>query len=213
MISNSMSKDIINFDAIRLTTELNKYNRHKAIPASFFDGTFTILNVRELYDSLPPKQQKIADALIEQYNVDVKQSEEGLYTSFLNEYKAFLRNQHTRHDKWVYTPVMKKYRSNINPVRAISYDVREMAYSYNNNDDHHVWLSQLITEPNFYHRVIQDIVKDRQKVDKILNYYIPIYTVAKFKMPMEIKHLQTLRTDLLEYAKLFTEFRNYDPDD
>ena len=29
-----MSKDIINFDAIRLTTELNKYQRHKEIPNS-----------------------------------------------------------------------------------------------------------------------------------------------------------------------------------
>ena len=213
MISISMSKDIINFDAIKLTTELNKYKRHKAIPASFFDGTFTILDVRELYDSLPSKHQKIADALIEQYNVDVKQSEDGLYKSFLNEYKAFLRNQHTRNEKWVFKPVMKKYRSNINPVRAISYDVREMAYAYNSHDEHHIWLSELITEPNFYHRIIQDIVKDRQKVDKILNYYIPIYQVANFKIPMEIKHLQTLRQDLLEYAKLFTEFRNYNPDD
>ena len=208
-----MSKDIINFDAIKLTTELNKYNRHKAIPNTFFDGTYTILDVRELYDSLSKKAQRIADDLIEHYNVDVKQSEDGLYKSFLNEYKAYLRNQHTRNEKWNYQPIMKKYRSNINPVRAITYDVREMAYSYNNNDDHHVWLSQLITEPNFYHRVIQDIIKDREKVDKILNYYIPIYHVASFKMPMEIKHLQTLRIDLLQYAKLFTEFRNYDPDE
>ena len=208
-----MSKDIINFDAIKLTTELNKYKRHKAIPNTFFDGTYTILDVRELYDDLSSKAQKIADELIEHYNVEVKQSEEGLYKSFLNEYKAFLRNQHTRHEKWMYPPVMKKYRSNINPVRAISYDVREMAYSYNSHDDHHVWLAQLITEPNFYHRIIQDIIKDREKVDKILNYYIPIYSVANFKVPMEIKHLQTLRQDLLEYAKSFTEFRRYNPDE
>ena len=43
-----MSKDIINFDAIRLTTELNKYQRHKEIPNSFLDGTFTILDVKIL---------------------------------------------------------------------------------------------------------------------------------------------------------------------
>ena len=96
-----MSKDIINFDAIKLTTELNKYKRHKAIPNTFFDGTYTILDVRELYNDLSLKAQKIADELIEHYNVEVKQSEEGLYKSFLNEYKAFLRNQHTRHEKWM----------------------------------------------------------------------------------------------------------------
>ena len=54
-----MSKDIINFDAVRLTTELNKFQRHKAIPNSFFDGTFTIPQVLELYDSLS-KRHKMA---------------------------------------------------------------------------------------------------------------------------------------------------------
>ena len=63
-----MSKDIINFDAIKLTTELNKYKRHKAIPNTFFDGTYTILDVRELYNDLSLKAQKIADELIEHYN-------------------------------------------------------------------------------------------------------------------------------------------------
>ena len=47
-----MSKDIINFDAIRLTTELNKYQRHKEIPNSFLDGTFTILDVKEILPTL-----------------------------------------------------------------------------------------------------------------------------------------------------------------
>ena len=69
------------------------------------------------------------------------------------------------------------------------------------------------TWPLHPYQYLVDIIKDRKKVDKILNYYIPIYSVAKFKMPMEIKHLQTLRQDLLEYAKLFTEFRQYDPDE
>jgi len=52
-----MSKDIINFDAVRLTTELNKFQRHKAIPNSFFDGTFTIPQVLELYESLSKRHK------------------------------------------------------------------------------------------------------------------------------------------------------------
>ena len=106
---------------------------------------------------------------------------------------------------------MKKYRYNINPVRALTYDVREMAYSYNTENEHHIWLQELITEPNFYHRIIQDIIKDRKKVDKIINYYVPLFNTANlnFEEPLEMKHLRTLRTDLLEYANLFTEMRKY----
>ena len=88
-----------------------------------------------------------------------------------------------------------------------------MAYSFNPKGDHHQWLASLITDPNNYHRIIQDIIKDRQRVDVIINFYHPAYVGAGLPMPLELKHLQTLRTDLLEYAKLFTEFRNYDPDE
>ena len=124
-----MSKDIINFDAVRLTTELNKFQRHKAIPNSFFDGTFTIPQVLELYESLSKRHKRIADKLIKQYKVDLNASEEGLVKSLRSEYTAFLENQHTRNDKWWYPAVMNKYRYNINPVRAITYEVREMASS------------------------------------------------------------------------------------
>jgi len=209
-----MSKDIINFDAIRLTTELNKYQRHKEIPNSFLDGTFTILDVKEILPTLSRKHKIIANKLIKQYDVDIKQSKDGLIKVFLNEYRAFLNNQHTRNERWVFPNVMKKYRYNINPVRALTYDVREMAYSFNPDNDHHIWLQQLVTDPNFYHRIIQDIIKDRKKVDKIINYYVPLFNTANvnFEEPLEMKHLRTLRTDLLEYANLFTEFRKYYPE-
>ena len=208
-----MSKDIINFDAVRLTTELNKFQRHKAIPNSFFDGTFTIPQVLELYESLSKRHKRIADKLIKQYKVDLNASEEGLVKSLRSEYTAFLENQHTRNDKWWYPAVMNKYRYNINPVRAITYEVREMAYSYNSHNEHHHWLTELITEPNFYHRVIQDNIKDRNKVDKILNYYHPLIVEAGINEPIEMRHLRVLRTDLLEYANLFTTFRNWTPDE
>lgn len=206
-----MSKDIINFDAIRLTTELNKYQRHKEIPNSFLDGTFTILDVKEILPTLAKKHQIIANKLIKQYDVDIRNSKGGLLKTFLNEYRSFLNNQHTRNERWVFPSVMKKYRYNINPVRALTYDVREMAYSYNTENEHHIWLQELITEPNFYHRIIQDIIKDRKKVDKIINYYVPLFNTANlnFEEPLEMKHLRTLRTDLLEYANLFTEMRKY----
>lgn len=207
-----MSKDIINFDVVRLTTELNKYHKHKSIPTSFFNGTWTIPHLLNIYDELDARHKSMADKLIEHYKVTVQSSSKGLYKSLVNEYTSFLSTQATRDARWYFPPVMNKYRHNINPIRAITFDVREMAYSYNHGDHHH-WLSDLITDPNFYHRVIQDIIKDRERVDVILNYYHPTYISANLDIPFELKHLQTLRTDLLEYAKLFTEFRTWTPDE
>ena len=208
-----MSKDVINFDVVRLTSELNKYHKHKAIPTSFMNGTWTIPHLLNIYDELDIRHQGIADALIEQYKVTLQSSSEGLYKSLVNEYKSFLSTQATRDPRCNFPPVMNKYRRNINPIRALTYEIREMAYSFNPKGDHHQWLASLITDPNNYHRIIQDIIKDRQRVDVIINFYHPAYVGAGLPMPLELRHLQTLRTDLLEYAKLFTEFRNYDPDE
>ena len=72
-----MSKDIINFDVVRLTSELNKYHKHKAIPTSFMNGTWTIPHLLNIYDELDIRHQGIADALIEQYKVTLQSSSEG----------------------------------------------------------------------------------------------------------------------------------------
>jgi hypothetical protein len=208
-----MSNNLVNFDAIRLTTELNKYQKHKTIPTAFFDGTFTILDIKNLMPMLSKRHQKIADRLIQQYNVDLKHSEEGLYKSFVNEYTAFLKNQHTRNSRWGYPAVLKRYRKNINPVRALVYECREVIHTYNHHNEHHAWIHSLVTDPEFYHSIITDIVKDRTKLDKILNYYLPLYNAGNFRLPFEIQHLRTLRNDLLEYANFFTELRNWQADD
>lgn len=208
-----MARDIINFDAIRLATELDKFKKFESIPNAFFNGTFTIPQVLDLLPKLSKKHQQVALDLIEQYKVDIKESEEGLYKSLINEYTSFLKNQHTRDERWEYPAVLKKYRKNINPVRALVYECREVLYTYNHHNEHHAWIQSLVTTPEFYHRIITDIVKDREKVDRILNYYIPLYDAGDFDHPIEIRHLRTLRTDLLEYANLFTRLRTWEGDD
>ena len=86
-----MSKDIINFDAIRLTTELNKYQRHKEIPNSFLDGTFTILDVKEILPTLAKKHKIIANKLIKQYDVDIRKSKGGLLKTFFKRIQVILK--------------------------------------------------------------------------------------------------------------------------
>ena len=207
-----MADDVINFNAIRLTTELNKYHKHKSIPTAFFDGTFTIPDVLELLPALSKKYQRIALNLIDQYKVNLKSSKEELHKSLLNEYTAFLENQHTRNERWIYPAVLKKYRKNINPIRALVYECREIIYSFDHHNEHHGWIHSLVTNPEVYHKIIEDVIKDRAKVDKILNYYVPLYEAGDLDIPLEIRHLRTLRNDLLEYANFFTSLRKWDPE-
>ena len=63
-----MSRDIINIDSIRLTTELNKFGRNKVIPSSFWIGTFTILGFKDNYQDFSASHKKLADKLMDMYN-------------------------------------------------------------------------------------------------------------------------------------------------
>lgn len=202
---------IINFNAIRLTTELNKFQRHKTIPTSFFDGTFTIKDLQDAYDSLSKRHQKIADKLISQYSTDIKQSKENLFDSFLNEYKSFLDNQCTRKDHWAFPAVMNKYRSNINPVRALVYDAKDAVKYFNSDNDHHMWLESLLTDKEFNNKLLSCVVRDRNTVDKIINHYHPLFVAGEIALPIEIIHLKQLRQDLLEYANFITKIKNWVP--
>tara|TARA_B100002019_G_C21224416_1_gene576555 strand:- start:145 stop:768 length:624 start_codon:yes stop_codon:yes gene_type:complete len=206
-----MSRDVINIDSIRLTTELNKFRRNKVIPSSFLDGTFTILDLKDNYNDFSAKHKKLADKLIDVYNVELRQSADGLQKSLLNEYRGFVRNQYTRQEHWSYPAVMKNYRANINPVRAIYYEVKEMIKRYNDHDEHHGWLLDIVTSNEWHHRIMKDIIGDRKKVDKIINFYSPLYEAGNIPLPIEITHLKTLRSDLLDYANLFTKVKTWRP--
>jgi len=209
-----MTKDIINFNNIRLTTELDKFKRHNyTIPNTFLDGTFTILDLKENYDMFGAKHKKLADKLVELYNVTIRQSEDGLYKSLLNEYKSFLKNQQTRNPGWAFPAVMKNYRANINPIRALYYDTKDMMHRYNVHNDHHGWLLSLLKDKETHHRILDAILLDRRRVDKILNFYHPLFEAASIQPPIELMHLRVLRNDLLNYANLFTKIYKWQPDE
>jgi hypothetical protein len=57
------------------------------------------------------------------------------------------------------------------------------------------------------------ILTDRQRVDKIINFYLPLYEASGLQAPLELTHLKTLRSDLLDYANLFTSVKQWTPDD
>ena len=112
-------KEIINFTAARIETELNKFQRNKRIPSVFLDGTYTVADVEDVFAELSKKHQRIATKFIEHFKENVAVNSTQLSENFLREYSAFIRDQRTRDDGWVFPAVMVRFRRNINPVRAL----------------------------------------------------------------------------------------------
>jgi hypothetical protein len=206
-------EEIINFTAARIESELNRFQRNKRIPSVFLDGTYTIADVEDVFAGLSKKHQRIATKFIEHFKENIASNSIQLSENFLREYSSFIRDQRTRDDGWAFPAVMSRFRSNINPVRALIYDAREVVKSYTSENPRHIWLHAILTENEFHNRLLDAIITDRKRVDKILNAYSPLYNGADLQEPLQMIHLRRLRTDLLEYANTITKLKQWDPEE
>ena len=205
--------EIINFTAARIATELTKYQNNKIIPDVFLDGTYTVADIQSVWENLSKKHQKIATKFIEQFKKNISANSEQLTENFLKEYSAFVQNQRTRDPGWEFPAVMARFRANINPVRALVYDAREIVKSYSSENPRHVWMHAVLTENEFHNRLLDAIISDRKRVDRILNVYSPLYIGADLQEPIQMIHLKRLRSDLLEYANTITKLKSWDPEE
>ena len=206
-------KEIINFAAARIETELNKFQQNKRIPTVFIDGTYTIADVESVFDELSKKHQHIATKFIDHFKENIAESSGQLAEHFFKDYESFIRDQRTRDDGWAFPAVMSRFRVNINPVRALIYDARDIVRSYSSENPRHIWMHAILTENEFHNRLLDAIITDRKRVDKILNAYLPLYTGADLQEPLQMIHLRRLRTDLLEYANTIIELKNWEPEE
>ena len=143
-----MSKgEIIDFNVLRIQSELDKYQRTKTIPHSLLDGIYSIEEIKEFYfDKLTPKYKRLANKLYKEYFEEINKSLETLRTALKKDYSSVMNNLATTHDSFWFKEVMRLYRPNMNPVRALYYQTREVFRRYNSEDPHHYWLKDLVTD-------------------------------------------------------------------
>ena len=146
-----MSKgEIIDFVILRITTELDKFQRTKTIPHTLLEGAIEINDIRETYyDQLPAKYQKIFKRLLKEYHQKIGENVESLKKAMKKDYARVMKNQSTEHDSFRFKQVMNSYRPAMNPIRALYYESREVTRRYNLENPYHYWLVDLITDKEF----------------------------------------------------------------
>ena len=123
-----MSKgEIIDFVVLRITTELDKFQRTKTIPHTLLEGAIEIDEIRDVYyDQLPAKYQKILNQLLKEYDSQVIDSIESMKLAMKKDYARVIKNMSTEHDSFIFKEIMNSYRPGINPIRALYYQAREV---------------------------------------------------------------------------------------
>ena len=195
--------ELIDFVCIRIASELNKFQRTKTIPHDLLDGTYTINDINDCMPQLSPRHQKIAKKLISEYSNQTKQSLESLREALKKEYASELANARTRDHSFWFPQVANQYRPDINPVRALYYETRELTRRFNPEDEKHIWLSGLLSDKQFLNILIDALEHDIKRLERLLKrYYWPMLQHDD-KIPLELFHARQLIKDARHYHTFF----------
>ena len=210
-----MSKgEIIDFVVLRITTELDKFQRTKTIPHTLLEGAIEIDEIRDVYyDQLPAKYQKILNQLLKEYDSQVIDSIESLKLAMKKDYARVIKNMSTEHDSFIFKEIMNSYRPGINPIRALYYQAREVVRRYNPEDPSHYWLIDLITDLEFNNIILDALGTDVKKLEKIIKrYYFPL-TKHGSGIPLELFHAKQQLKDFRHYYQFFRNLKDWQPDE
>lgn len=202
-----MKGEVVDFEVLRIQSELEKYQRTKSLPHIILDGTYSLDEIYNLYDKLLPKYQRIVDKLKKEYTQIVKENIEKLQESLKKEYSYTMSTLTTEHDSFVFTCVMNKHRAGINPIRALYYEAREVARRYNPESDCHQQLMGVLADRGFINIILDALLKDIQRLEKIIKiYYMPIVTYTN-SIPLELFHAKQTISDFRHYYNFFDGFK------
>ena len=206
--------ELIDFNVLRIQNELDNYQRTKTIPHSILEGVYDIEEVRSYYLSkLPPEYVQIAKSLLKDYYSQIQTNIDHLKGTLRNEYSKTMSTLATEKESFRFDSLQTKYRNTINPVRALYYETREIMRAYNPENEHHVWVKSLVTDPSYNNILLDALTKDVSRLEKIIKrFYYPIVHNTK-NIPLELVHAKTTIKDFRFYYNVFNNIKEWDYDE
>lgn len=210
-----MSKgEIIDFVLLRITTELDKFERTTTIPHTLLEGAIEIDEIKDVYyKKLSSRYQKIFDKLYKEYDQKLGENIGSVKKAMKNDYASVIKNFRTEHDSFRFKQVLNSYRRGINPVRALFYQTRDVLRRYNPDHPYHYWLIDLVTDLE-YNNILRDALKkDVNNLERIIKrYYFPLVNHGD-GIPLELFHAKQQLKDFRHYYMFFRNLNDWQPDE
>ena len=204
--------DVIDFICIRITSELDKYQRTKTLPHDLLDGEYTVEDIESCKANFSKKHQKLADKVIKEYNSKINESFDSLKIALRKEYSMLVKTARTRDPKFTFKH-LTAYRPGINPIRALYYETREVVRRFNPEDEKHIWLTGLVTDKIFNNEILDALEHDIKRLERILKrYYWPLLK-HEDNVPLELFHVRQLIKDARHYYNFFFSLQHWMPDE
>jgi len=205
--------DIIDFRLVRFESLLIKFAKSNEIPIDFLDGSMNLDYLAKRYnDQLSDYHKKVVVKLKRLMSSKIKKSADNVLEAFMEDYIHFYNNQCTKEDQWKLEIVTNKYRPNLNPIRALYYELLGIRNSYNPENDAQTFVVDLFSDTTWRNNIINCITKDVRSIDKITStYHYPLEKIGE--KPFEFLYLIELKKDLLTARSVFRSMAHWSPDE
>ena len=109
---------------------------------------------------------------------------------------------------------MDKYRKNINPIRALKYEIQEIMAMYEVVEEYHVWIVKQFHNKEKINDIVFAIKNDMLKLKELQKKYLRAKEkYSYFVLPMSYYHCKEMEQDMLTWIKTFQEFLKWGSED
>ena len=206
---------IINFNQAKIAHSFEKFSRDGVITDDILENINNNFHfesdIKDILVDYSEKDQERFFKILLDIKEAVKQmtSEENMDIRFSleDEYFNLLQNLETNDTKYKIPSILIKYRKDINPIRALKFELQEIMSMYTIEDDYHIWLvkefknEEKINEIVF--RVKNDIIKIVQMQKKFKRAK---EKYSYFVLPMSYYHCIEMEADMVSWIKTLQEF-------
>tara|TARA_B100000941_G_scaffold280144_1_gene246295 strand:+ start:122 stop:793 length:672 start_codon:yes stop_codon:yes gene_type:complete len=206
---------IINFNQAKIAHSFEKFSRDGVITDDILENINNNFHfesdIKDILVDYSEKDQERFFKILLDIKEAVKQmtSEENMDIRFSleDEYFNLLQNLETNDTKYKIPSILIKYRKDINPIRALKFELQEIMSMYTIEDDYHIWLvkefknEEKINEIVF--RIKNDIIKIVQMQKKFKRAK---EKYSYFVLPMSYYHCIEMEADMVSWIKTLQEF-------
>ena len=206
---------IINFNQAKIAHSFEKFAKDGVITDDILENINSNFHFQSDIDDVLTEYPK--NDRIRFFNIllDIKKavkqmtSEDNMDIRFSleDEYFNLLQNLKTNNSKYKIPSVLIKYRKDINPIRALKFELTEIMSMWELEDDYHKWLVSQFKDEKKINGIVNDVKDDMIKIVEMQKKYLNAKKKhSYFVLPMSYYHCLEIETDMKSWIKTLQEF-------
>ena len=213
---------IINFDQAKIAHTFEQFEKDFAVTDYILENIIPHFHfqsdIDDVLDSYPDNDRvRFYETLQKMKNaVKTMTSDKNLEIRYELEdsYFALLQKLETIDPKWKVPSILIKYRKNINPIRALKYEIQEIMAMYKATEEYHIWIVKEFHNVEKINEIVFAIKNDMLKLKELQKRYLrAIEKYSYFLLPMSYYHCKEMEQDMLTWIKTFQEFLKWGSED